>query len=127
MVRPRKEINWDVVERRMEAGNSATVIAQYHHIDIDTFYRRFKEEYGCSFGDYTVLYKECGKGNVAFMQYTKAMQGNANMLTLLGREWLGQGKIMDQESPHQDSIDLKHENMMLRAELQDIKEKMRAN
>ena len=92
MARPLKDINWAEVEKRMEAGNSAKQIASACRIDEDTFYIRFKKEYGCGFQDYSGHYSQCGYGNVAFMQYMQAMKGNTNMLTLLGKEWLGQGK-----------------------------------
>lgn len=126
MARPLKVINWDLVEKRMEAGNSAKSIAQSHHIDLDTFYRRFKREFGYSFGDYADNFQECGKANIQFTQYMKALSGNTNMLTLLGREWLGQG-IIQEETPRNDEImSVRHENMFLRAELTELKEKLDA-
>ena len=90
MARPKKEINWDIVEKKMEAGCSAKEICG-STLDTDTFYRRFKEEYGKSFGDYSAEFYSVGNGNLKFTQYMKALSGNTNMLTLLGKERLGQG------------------------------------
>lgn len=103
MARPPKEVNWAEVERRLEAGNSARVIAGVNHLDINTFYDKFKKHYGCSFQDYACKYgnfRDQGKQNIAFMQYMQALKGSSNMLTLLGREWLGQGKetVTDKEN-----------------------------
>lgn len=127
MARPKKEINWAIVEKRLESGDSAVNISHIHNIDTDTFYLRFKENYGCSFQDYSAKFHSNGKANIAFTQYIKALEGNTNMLTLLGREWLGQGKEVVQKSPYEDLIELKHENMMLRAEIASIKEKLDAD
>ncbi len=124
MPRPLKPINWDLVEKRMEAGSSAKEIAGALHIEINTFYDRFKLEYGESFAEFADSFKAAGHGNVRFLQYTKAMQGNTNMLQLLGREWLGQGS-MREEIPRNDEImSVRHENMFLRAEVTELKEKL---
>ena len=66
MARPLKEINWDIVEKRMEAGNNAKTICQRFNIDTDTFYRRFKEKYGCSFGDYSAHFLQCGDDDIDY-------------------------------------------------------------
>jgi hypothetical protein len=51
----------------------------------------------------------------------KALSGNVRMLTILGRERLGQGKDQERGSPFEDLLDLKHENMILRAEIDELK------
>lgn len=98
VARPLKEINWKEVERRAEIGNTARQICQAFGIDTDTFYRRFKEEYGCSFGDFTAPALEASKANILYTQYIKALAGNTRMLELLGREICGQGKLKDDET-----------------------------
>ncbi len=92
MARPRKEINWKLVEGKMAAGCSAEEIYNDPDtlMDQDTFYRRFREEYGVGFADYAVKFHSNGKGNVRYTQYAKAIQGNIPMLLLLGKHWLGQ-------------------------------------
>lgn len=127
MARPKKEINWEVVERRLEAGNSAAVIADAHFIDTDTFYNRFKEYYGYSFQDYSAKFHPVGKANIALKQYAKALEGNVHMLALLGREWNGQGKDLESLPKNDEIMNIKHENMLLRAELAEIKEKLNDN
>lgn len=121
MARPLKEINWKMVEKQMECGCSAKEISGSLHIDIDTFYLRFKRQYGSSFGDYLGKFQEGGKANLRLAQYMKAMNGNVAMQMFLGKEWLGQGKEEVKESPYQDILELSHQNMMLRAENERLK------
>lgn len=92
MARPLKPVNWTEVEKRIEMGQSGVQIACCLRMDSDTFYRRFKDEYGESFVCYTAKLKPCASDNILFLQYVKAMQGNVKMLELLGQEWCGQGK-----------------------------------
>jgi len=123
MARPKKEINWEIVEKRMEAGCSGVEIAAVLRIQADTFYLRFKEKYGKSFQDYHGDFYSAGDANLKFTQYMKALSGNTNMLTLLGKERLNQGKEEEiKKSPYEDMLALRHENMLLKAELEGYKE-----
>jgi len=126
MPKQKKPINWEIVEKKMEAGCSAREIASSFHICMDTFYDRFKEEYGRGFSDISDEAYSAGDGNLRFTQYMKALSGNINMLTLLGRERLGQGKEQEEQSPYEDILALRHENMLLKAQMQQI-ENINAN
>lgn len=117
MGRPKKEINWDIVEKKMEAGCSAREICG-GVCEINTFYDRFKERYGKGFADFADDYYSIGEGNIKFTQYMKAISGNIQMLSLLGRERLNQGKEQEKISPYEDILALRHENMMLKAQIQ---------
>jgi len=121
MGRHKVEIDWNLVEKRMEAGCKAHEIAGCLHIDEDTFSRRFKEKYGKYFTDIKGSFYSKGDANIRSIQYSKAMAGNIQMLFFLGKERLGQGKEEVMQSPFEESIALKHENMILRAELAEIK------
>lgn len=121
MARPKKEINWEIVEKRAEAGCSGVEIAATLRIQDDTFYIRFKEKYGKSFQDYQGSLHSAGDSNIKFTQYMKALAGNIPMLTLLGRERLGQGKEQEKFSPFDDLLALRHENMILRSQLEKAK------
>jgi len=127
MPRQKREINWEIVEKRMESGCSGIEIAGALRIDSDTFYRRYRQQYKKRFADNTASLYSAGDGNLKFTQYMKALSGNTNMLTLLGRERLGQGKDEVKTSPFEDLIDLRHENMILRAEIEGIREKLNGN
>ncbi len=122
MARPPKTINWELVEKRLEAGNSAVEIAFQHNIHLNTFYNKFKKHFGKNFADLRDNFVQCGRSNILFTQYMKALAGNTNMLTLLGREWCGQGKEEILKSPFEDILDLKHENMILKDEIAKLKE-----
>ncbi len=127
MARPEKEINWEIVEKRMEAGCSGVEIAATLRIQADTFYLRFKKKYGKSFQDYHGDFYSAGDANIKFTQYMKALAGNNNMLLLLGRERLNQSKEQERISPLEDIIELRHENMLLKAELDGYKEHIHGN
>jgi len=119
MARPLKEINWDLVVKKMEAGCSASEIYNSPDISLsqDTFYDRFKAKFECGFSDYSSKYHEGGKGNIRFTQYIKALKGDTKMLTLLGEEWLGQGKIKEETPKNQHDIDKDHRIMELENQL----------
>lgn len=124
MARPQKEIDWNEVELRMKCGENAKTISQRFNIDTDTFYRRFKEEFSFSFGDYSAVYYEIGNQDILYTQFINALAGNTKLLELLGRERCGQGKEKEAISPYEELINLKHEMMMLRAENQRLKENL---
>jgi hypothetical protein len=117
MARPLKLINWDIVEKKMEAGCTAKEIAASIPVEINTFYDRFKIEFGEGFADYADQFYEGGNANLKFTQYMKALSGNVPMLLLLGRERLGQGKEEIVKSPYEDVLSLNHIIMMLQAQL----------
>ena len=124
----KKEINWEFVEKRMEAGCNGIEIAACLRIDSDTFYRRFRQQYGKRFADSTADFYSAGDANIKFTQYMKALSGNNNMLMLLGKERLGQGKEEEiKKSPFEDIIELRHENMMLKAKLAKEQDEIIAN
>jgi len=124
MARPPKSINWDIVEKKMEAGCTAREIAGGFHIDETTFGIKFQKEYGCYFTEYLERFHshEGGKGNIKFRQYAKAMEGNVTMLLRLGEVWLGQGKTEEsQVTPEmiekfESLIQLMHYNQSLTSE-----------
>lgn len=127
MARPEKEINWELVERRMEAGCNGIEISAALRITHDTFYIRFKKKYGKSFQDYHADFYSAGDANLKFTQYMKAIAGSVPLLILLGRERLGQGKDLEKISPFEDVLALRHENMILRAEMQRLKDDLSAH
>ncbi len=122
MARQKKPINWDVVEKRMEAGNSAREIAKHLRIDINTFYDRFKEEYQCGFADFHDGITECGNADIIYTQHMKALSGNVTLLMYLGRVKCGQKEPenMQMIPPHEESLSLRHENMILKSQLEKL-------
>lgn len=123
MARPPKPINWDIVEKRMEAGNKARDIAMAFNIDINNFYDRFKKEYGCSFGDYAQPSLELGKSNILYTQYMKALAGSVPMLTWLGKVICGQREpeLLSSTPPLQNEIDKDHIIMTLQHQIAELR------
>lgn len=120
MARPLKEINWDVVDKLIEAGCNGLQIAAKFRIDDDTFYNRFKKEYGFSFQDYSGKIQECGKADIISMLHAKAINngapGNATLLMFLARCRLGmkEPEIVHAIAANQEKIDQDHTIMQLK-------------
>jgi hypothetical protein len=114
MARPLKEINWDIVDKLIEAGCSGVAIAGKFRIKSDTFYARFKIEYGCSFQDYRANVQEAGLADLMLMLHAKALNnkapGNSNLLIFLAKTKLGlrESEIEQIFAPKQENIDQKH-------------------
>lgn len=128
MVRPKKEINWDVVEKLMECQCSANEIAGKFRINHDTFYRRFKEEYGQSYQDYQSIIHSAGLADLRAMIHAKALNnkapGNSNMLIFLAKTVLGmkESEIEIHKSPNQTDIDKDHLIMRLQNKIAQLEE-----
>lgn len=125
MARPKKEINWEIVEKRMEAGCSGVEIAAVLRIQDDTFYRRFEEQYGKSFQDSKGSFHSAGDSNIKFTQYMKALSGNIPMLMYLGKIKCGQRETDSPitSAPNQLQLDQAHRIMELENELIEEKNK----
>ena len=94
MARPQKEINWDIVESYIQSGcKSGAALARKFDIQNDTFYRKFRDQYGCSFQDYHVASHEAGDEDIRRMLHAKALNnkapGNSTLLMFLARCRLG--------------------------------------
>jgi hypothetical protein len=110
MARPKKEIDWDRVERKMQAGCTLVEIAGHFRIHPDHFCVRFKEQYGDVFTSFLSSFHSDGKGNVRETQYEEALDGNTQMLLLLGKLWLGQVDI-EPEPKNTDNFNAENEIM----------------
>lgn len=108
--RPPKPIDWDRVERKMEAGCTAVEISSHFRIHPTTFVHKFKEKYGDNFSNFSNDFHSDGKGNVREKQYEEALDGNTQMLVLLGKLWLGQVDI-EPEPKKTEDFNLQNELM----------------
>lgn len=119
MARPEKEINWDLVDKLIESGCHGTEIAAKFRILPDTFYRRFKKEYGKSFQDYHLGSREAGLADIRYMIHAKAINnkapGNSNLLIFLAKVKLGykEPEINQNIAINQTQIDQSHRIMEL--------------
>lgn len=116
MGRTKKEINWEYIQAQIEIGCTAKEMYDCM-CDSDTFYKRFKEHFGENFSDYSAKFRSVGAGHIKATQYLKARAGNIPMLQLMGRELCGQGQDPEKISPYEDTVALRHANMLLQARL----------
>jgi hypothetical protein len=128
MVRPLKEINWDVVERLIESGCSGVAIASKFRIQKQTFYERFKKEYGCSFQDYHTDVQEAGLADIMSMLHAKALNnkapGNSQLLIFLARVRLGmkEPETTSGLAANQIQLDQSHLIMQLQYKISQLEE-----
>lgn len=125
--RPPKPIDWDVVERKMEAGCTEKEIIALFDIDRNNFYDRFFDEFGTNFTTYASYLHSIGDGKIRETQYEKALEGNTNMLILLGRERLGQGQEAKPVYTNEDINTLRHRLMLSEAKNAELEERINAN
>lgn len=131
MVRPEKDINWDVVEQLMKFGSSGVEIAGNLRIQKDTFYKRFKRKYGHSYQDYHADAHEGGKASLRASLWSKALNnkspGNAQLLLFMGRCILGlkEPDTSNYLSPNQSQLDQSHQIMFQQAEIERLKEQLK--
>lgn len=124
MARPPKDINWETVRKKMEAGCTAKEIFSSHdtRMSPDTFYSRFKEEFGCSFSDYSDESNERGIGDLKLMAHAKAMQGNITTLIFLlkCRAGMREPELVHNIAANQTQIDQSHLIMELQHKIAEL-------
>lgn len=87
---PIKEIDWNRVDRLLEAGCTAHEIAADQNVFIGSFYTQCLNSKGCKWSDYKTIKRDCGKGELRLVQHSKATSGSDTMLKWLGEHRLGQ-------------------------------------
>lgn len=96
--RPEKPIDWDIVDKLLEAGCPATEICPHLGVHPDTLYKRVVDEKGMSFTDYSARMYSKGDSNIRATQYLKAtgqsISGDNTMLV-----WLGKNRLKQRENP----------------------------
>lgn len=90
MARPRKEIDFEILDKLMGIQCSAEECGLYFEVSVDTIDRRLKEEYDIGFADYFKQKSGQGKISLRRKQYQVALSGNVPMLIFLGKNYLGQ-------------------------------------
>lgn len=119
-------INWDEFEMYAKSGAPPKDIAQSFWISVNTLHRRIREHYKKDFGEVVSSFNAKGLNLLRAKQFKKAMDGNSNLLIFLGKERLGQGKNEVMAVPNQDTLTIQHENILLKASNEDLKDKLDA-
>lgn len=92
--RPEKPIDWELVDKLLEAGCSGPEISPYFNIHSDTLYRRTEDRYGMNFTTYSAILYEKGNAALRKAQYDKAYGGDNTMMV-----WLGKNRLKQRENP----------------------------
>jgi len=103
MGRPRKSIDWSIVNKLCAIQCTEQEIASVLGISIDTLTRRIKSEYKMTFAEYYKKESASGKMSLRRAQWTRALgtkdvqgnyknDGSVPMLIWLGKQYLGQAE-----------------------------------
>lgn len=122
--RPRKEINWDLVELYLKAGSNQQKICKTLGICTETMAKYTRERYGCDFSELSDRLRSEGDILIEAQQYQKAMKGYWPALLWLGKVRLGQTEPESAllEAANQNDIDQTHRIMELQHELSKYRE-----
>jgi hypothetical protein len=90
--RPRKTINWQIVDFLCFRGAGLTEIASQLGISSDTLERAVNREKRMNFAAYSRVWRIRGAPALRARIWDEAMKGDKRLLRLLAREYLGLGK-----------------------------------
>jgi hypothetical protein len=88
--RPKKPIDWEMVEKLCGWQATQEEIAQFCGVCVDTLDNRCKNEHGISFSEFFDQKRGTGKISLRRAQWQTAMKGNPTMQIWLGKQHLGQ-------------------------------------
>ena len=90
MARPKADIDWNKVDKYLQAQCNGTGIAGLLGIAPITLYRACEEKYKVNFEAYSAQKKGEGKELLRAKQFEMVMNGNVTMAIWLGKQYLGQ-------------------------------------
>jgi len=90
MARPKADIDWNKVDKYLQAQCNGTGIAGLLGIAPITLYRACEEKYKVNFEAYSAQKKGEGKELLRAKQFQIAMEGDKTMLVWLGKQYLDQ-------------------------------------
>lgn len=88
--RPKAEIDWEKVDRFLNAQCDGVGIAEILGIHPNTLYEACKEVHKMNFSEYSAIKKAEGVELLKAKQYQTAMEGNVTMQVWLGKQYAGQ-------------------------------------
>lgn len=107
MARPKANIDWNKVDKYLQAQCDGVGIAGLLGIHPNTLYRLCEEKYKISFSEYSAQKKSEGVELLKAKQYQVAMEGDKTMLVWLGKQYAGQKD--KQETEHSGGIVLHYD------------------
>ncbi len=109
MARPKANIDWNKVDKYLQAQCDGVGIAGLLGIDVQTLYRRCNEDNKVGFAEYSAIKKAEGVELLKAKQYQVAMEGDKTMLVWLGKQYAGQRDKIDNEHQGAIQINVKYE------------------
>ena len=88
--RKKIDIDWEQVDKWLEAGAKGTEVAAALGIHFDTLSKRCISEKKSNFSEYLRIKRECGNTKLRLKQQQLAMEGDRGMLIWLGKNRLDQ-------------------------------------
>ena len=88
--RKKIDIDWEQVDKWLEAGAKGTEVAAALGISFDTLSRRCLENNSADFAEYLRVKRECGNTKLRLKRQELAMEGDRGMLIWLGKNRLDQ-------------------------------------
>lgn len=107
MARPKTVIDWNKVNKYLQAQCDGVGIAGILGISPDTLYRACQEIHKIGFAEYSAQKKSEGVELLKAKQYQVAMEGDKTMLVWLGKQYAGQKD--KQETEHSGGIVLHYD------------------
>lgn len=99
MGRNKINIDWNKVDRMLEAGCDGTEVAATLGINEETLYRACERENKVGFVDYKATKRASGDRLLRVKQFEIAMTGDKAMLIWLGKQRLGQAEKQEHSGP----------------------------
>lgn len=109
MGRPRKEIDYDQLEKLCQLQCTLLEIAYFFGCSDDTIENRVKERFDMTFSEYYKKYSAHGKISLRRFQFEAAKKGNTSMLI-----WLGKQHLEQREPKSEQLIEIRDEDNIAR-------------
>ena len=97
--RPLIPIDWEQVDRMLEAGCNGVECAAFFGVSNETFYERCAMEKGVVFSTYQAEKRARGDNLLRSKQFQVAMKGDKTMLV-----WLGKNRLKQRDTPSELSV-----------------------
>ena len=102
MGRPKADIDWNKVDKYLQAQCDGVGIAGLLGIHQNTLYLACEEKFKISFSEYSAQKRGEGRELLRAKQFQSAMEGDKTMLVWLGKQYLGQREKTDSNINLQD-------------------------
>jgi len=97
MGRPKADIDWNKVDKYLQAQCDGVGIAGILGIHPNTFYLACEEKFKISFSEYSAQKRGEGRELLRAKQFQSAMEGDKTMLVWLGKQYLNQREKVDSD------------------------------